>query len=109
MPFSRVAEQRIREALAEGRFDNLPGAGQPIDLEEYFKTPAELRLAYSVLKSANCVPEAVQLMNEVSHLERAVEETTDPAARQSLRQALGHRQTQLAIARERARRTARSE
>jgi len=26
----RVAENRIREAMAEGQFDNLPGEGKPI-------------------------------------------------------------------------------
>ncbi len=30
-----VAENRIREAMAEGKFDNLPGLGRPIpDLDE---------------------------------------------------------------------------
>lgn len=33
----RVAENRIREAVAQGRFDNLAGAGKPIaDLDEPF-------------------------------------------------------------------------
>jgi hypothetical protein len=27
MPFSRIAESRIREAMEQGQFDNLPGAG----------------------------------------------------------------------------------
>jgi hypothetical protein len=29
VPFSRIAEQRIQEALAQGEFENLPNAGQP--------------------------------------------------------------------------------
>jgi hypothetical protein len=29
----RLAEKRIEEAMKEGKFDNLPGAGKPLDLE----------------------------------------------------------------------------
>jgi len=36
MAFSRIAENRIKEAMAQGQFENLPGAGQPLNLEEYF-------------------------------------------------------------------------
>ncbi|MGH9147546.1 MAG: DnaJ family domain-containing protein, partial [Vicinamibacterales bacterium] len=43
MPFSRIAENRIREAIDRGEFENLPGAGQPVNLEEYFSTPDDLR------------------------------------------------------------------
>ena len=33
----RVAENKIREAIEQGKFDNLPGAGKPIaDLDEPF-------------------------------------------------------------------------
>jgi hypothetical protein len=97
MPFSRIAENRIREAMAQGQFENLPGAGQPLNLEEYFSTPEDLRMAYSILRSANCVPAEVELLNEVSRLERAIAENADPAARQSLQRALTDRQTQLAV------------
>ena len=102
MPFSRVAENRIREAMKEGVFDNLPGAGKRIDLEEYFSTPVELRLAYSILRSANCVPTEVELLKEVSRLEQAVEQAKDAADRRSLQRALTERQTELAITLERA-------
>ena len=42
MVFDRIADKRIREAMSEGKFDHLPRKGA-IDLEEYFKLPAELR------------------------------------------------------------------
>jgi hypothetical protein len=97
MPFSHIAETRIREAMEQGHFDNLPGVGQPLNLEEYFSTPEEVRMAYSMLKSANCVPAEVELLNQVSRLERAVAQTADVTARESLRRELTHRRTQLAI------------
>ena len=97
MPFSHIAEKRIREAIAQGQFENLPGAGQPLNLEDYFSTPEEVRMAYSILKNAKCVPAEVELLNEVSRLERAVAQTTDVRDRESLQRELTNRRTQLAI------------
>ena len=101
MPFSRIAETRIREAIAQGEFDNLPGSGKPLNLEEYFSTPEELRMAFSILKNANCAPAEVELLNEVSRLQRAIAEFSDAATKQELQRALVQRQTELAIAFER--------
>lgn len=101
MLFSLIAERRIREAIAQGEFENLPGAGKPLNLEEYFSTPEDLRIALSILKNAHCAPAEVELLNEIWRLEQAITETVDTAAKQDLRHRLVHRQTQLAIARER--------
>src|SRR5215510_3919535 len=101
MPFSRVAESRIREAIAQGEFDNLPGAGKPLNLEEYFSTPEDLRMAFSILKNANCAPAEVELLKEVARLQHAIAETSDPAAKQELQQTLTNRRTELAMALER--------
>ena len=101
MPFSHIAEHRIREAIAQGEFQNLPGAGKPLSLEEYFSTPEDLRIAFSLLKNANCAPVEVELLNEVSNLTHAIAATSDAATKQSLQRTLIHRQTQLALALER--------
>src|SRR5215831_15640461 len=101
MPFSRVAERRIQEAIAHGEFKNLPGSGKPLNLEEYFSTPEDLRMAYSILKNANCTPAGVELLNEVSRLKEIIAETSDVATRQELQRVLGDRQTELAILLER--------
>jgi hypothetical protein len=101
MPFSHTAENRIREAMAQGEFENLAGAGKPLNLEEYFSTPEDLRLAYSILKNANCTPAEVELLNEVSRLKHTIAEASDPATKQELQRALVDRQTQLAIMLER--------
>ena len=83
--------------MAQGYFENLPGAGQPLSLEEYFNTPEEVRMAYSILKGANCAPAEVELLNEISRLERALAQTADVTARQSLQRNLANRRTELAI------------
>ena len=50
--FSCLAEERIREAQKNGVFENLPGKGKPLVLEDLSLVPADLRLAYHVLKNA---------------------------------------------------------
>ena len=103
MPFHRTAENRIREAIAEGKFENLSRAGEPLNLEEYFSTPEDLRMAYSILKNANCPPAEVELLKEISRLKEALARADDDATRQSLHHALARRQTELAIMLERRR------
>ena len=77
MAFERIAQHRIQAAIEAGEFDNLPNAGQKIDLESYFALPPHLRMAYSVLKSANCVPQEIELLNEVARAEAAVAAAAD--------------------------------
>lgn len=101
MPFSRLAEARIREATEQGVFENLPGAGKPLNLEEYFNTPEDQRMAFSILKNANCAPPEVEMMKEVSRLEHAIAEASDAATRKPLQRILTYRRIQLAIALER--------
>jgi hypothetical protein len=61
-------DEIIRNAMERGEFDNLAGAGKPIDLSAYFDTPEEMRLAYSVLKSADILPQEAELLKEIAAL-----------------------------------------
>src|SRR5688572_12462617 len=97
MSFNRIAENRIREAMEQGAFDNLPGAGRPVSLEEYFSTPEDMRMAYSILKNANCRPIEVELLNEIARLEQAMAAASDAAARAAHQRDLALRRTELAI------------
>ena len=48
-----LAERRIEEAIARGEFDDLPGAGRPLELHEPDPAlPAELRLACRLIRNA---------------------------------------------------------
>lgn len=66
--FSRIAEQRIREALENGEFDNLKGQGKPIIFEDETWIPEDLRMAYRFLKNAGCIPPELEERNEVVNL-----------------------------------------
>jgi hypothetical protein len=58
----------IRDAMARGEFDNLPGHGKPLNLDSYFSAPEDLRMAWSVLRNAGYLPEEVQLMKDIAAL-----------------------------------------
>ena len=46
-----LIEQKVREAAANGSFDNLPGAGKPQDLTDDLLVPEDLRMVHRVLKN----------------------------------------------------------
>jgi hypothetical protein len=64
-PLARIAEEKIRESMARGEFDNLPGAGKPLVLEDDSMVPEELRVAYKILKNAGCLPPELELRKEI--------------------------------------------
>eukprot|EP00929_Paragymnodinium_shiwhaense_P062432 TRINITY_DN31166_c0_g1_i1.p1 TRINITY_DN31166_c0_g1~~TRINITY_DN31166_c0_g1_i1.p1 ORF type:complete len:205 (-),score=47.92 TRINITY_DN31166_c0_g1_i1:317-850(-) len=51
----RIAEQRIKEALSRGSFDNLKGAGQPLPEDRADLTDADA-LGAKILKDAGALP-----------------------------------------------------
>jgi len=51
-----IAERKIADAAAQGEFDNLPGAGRPLDLDEDPLVPEEQRMANRILRNAGFKP-----------------------------------------------------
>lgn len=76
--FEQIAEQRIREAIERGDFDDLDGQGRPLVLEEDEVVPSELRMAYKVLKNAGYVPEEVDLRRDIAEVEDLLGRVQDP-------------------------------
>lgn len=81
-------EQIIQDAIARGEFENLPGAGKPIDLSAYFDTPEEIRVAYSILKSADILPQEAELLKEITALKDAVDAEQSATKKKRLLKAL---------------------
>lgn len=77
--WEELAEKAIREAQERGEFDNLPGAGKPLPLEDEPFVPPELRMAYTVLKNAGFVPPEVAEQREIRSLLECLERESDPA------------------------------
>ncbi|PKM79135.1 MAG: hypothetical protein CVU88_07340 [Firmicutes bacterium HGW-Firmicutes-13] len=62
--FYKIAEGKIQEAIQEGVFDNLPGKGKPLNLEDMSNVPPELRIGYKILKNAGILPEEFRLKKQ---------------------------------------------
>jgi hypothetical protein len=75
--FRLVAERRIQEAIDEGKFDDLPGKGKPLDLEEDVSTPAHLRVANRILKNAGVLPDWMQLDAEIDRQRESIRRASD--------------------------------
>lgn len=83
-PFSVIqfiAEQRIAEAQAQGVFDNLPGTGRPLELEDMSHVPEELRMAYKILSNAGCLPPELEQRKELNRLVDLLEQCEDEQER----------------------------
>jgi hypothetical protein len=80
-PVSALAEQRIAEAIERGELDNLPGAGRPLVLDDDADVPAELRVAYRLLKNAGMVPPEVELRRELTSAEQLLALASTPEDR----------------------------
>lgn len=62
-----------------GAFDNLEGAGEPLKLAEDGHIPEELRIAYKILKNADCLPPEIELKKEILMTEDLLAGMTDTA------------------------------
>jgi hypothetical protein len=77
--FSKIVEERIRMAQKRGQFKNLAGSGKPLVLEDDSHIAAELRLAYKILKNADCLPPEVELKKEIERTEELLGGMEDTA------------------------------
>jgi hypothetical protein len=82
--FDALVEKHVREAQAQGVFDNLPGAGQPLKLDDDAMVPEELRAAYRILKNSGYVPPEVEALRDLREIELMLENTRDEAERNTL-------------------------
>lgn len=86
--FEIIAERRIEEAMASGKFDDLELAGIPVDLTDYFNLPPELRMAWTILRNANCVPVEVSVAREIGALKERLRSCSSEEERAELHRAL---------------------
>ena len=77
--FDKIVEERILDAQRKGEFDNLPGVGKPLDLEESGSVPEDLRIAYKILKNADYIPPELELKKEIRKTEELLAGMEDTA------------------------------
>jgi hypothetical protein len=88
MSLGKFIEEQIRNAMEAGEFDNLEGAGKPLNLDDYFAAPEDVRMGYSVLKSNKFVPAEVEMMREINELKEKVNICTDETEKKKLNKIL---------------------
>lgn len=71
----RLAERRIEQAMAEGKFDNLPGAGKPLKLEPAPADEAARALwwALRIMKQNDVLPPEIERRRAIAALRDQVE------------------------------------
>lgn len=82
--FWRIAEERILDAQRAGAFDDLPGKGKPLNLEDLSWVPEDLRIGYLVLKNAHVLPPEAELLKDIHTLEDLLKHVEDEAHRRAL-------------------------
>lgn len=69
----------INQAMRNGEFDQLPGAGKPLKIEDDSHTPEHLRMAHKMLRDHNMPPEWIleskSLDEARESIDRAIERT----------------------------------
>jgi len=70
--FEIIAERKIVEAMEEGKFDNLPGKGQPLEIDPQWLVPPHLRIAATILHNAQILPEWAQTDREIVTAREAI-------------------------------------
>jgi hypothetical protein len=93
MSFQKSVDEKIKEAILRGEFDDLPGRGRPLDLDAYFAMPEHLRMGYSILKSAGIIPEEMELLRQIEGLKKSLDSSTSRIENKALRQQLSEKLT----------------
>ncbi len=79
-----IVEKRIREAQERGEFDDLPGAGAPLEPEDNALVPEELRPAYRILRNSGFLPPELQIYREIRDVEQLLQRVADDGERARL-------------------------
>jgi len=73
----KIADEKIREAMERGDFDNLPGKGKPLQLDDDSHLPQDIRLTFKILKNAGCLPPELELRKEIRTMEELLSNMED--------------------------------
>jgi hypothetical protein len=88
--FEKIVEERIKKAQRDGEFENLPGRGHPLDLAQDHYIPEDMRLAYKMLKNADCLPPEIEMRKEVARTEELLANMPDTAERHRIMKKLNY-------------------
>ncbi|HXX54311.1 MAG TPA: DnaJ family domain-containing protein, partial [Thermodesulfovibrionales bacterium] len=79
--FAKIAEERIRRAIEDEEFANLPNAGKPLTFDDETWIPEDMRLSYRILKNAGCIPPELEKRREILNLKVLLDTLDDDKER----------------------------
>jgi PAS domain-containing protein len=83
-PFFHVVERQLEQAERDGAFENLPGRGRPLELEDLSMVPPELRASWILLRSSGFVPPELEARKDWVRLQDLLAACADAAERPRL-------------------------
>nr|WP_263323184.1 DnaJ family domain-containing protein [Neobacillus sp. Marseille-Q6967] len=89
--FQIVSEDKIKKAYKDGEFENLPGFGKPMQMEDLSGIPEELRMAYKMLKNAGYTEEEGRLRQEMMTIEDLIKKCDDRSEKENLQRKLNEK------------------
>lgn len=85
MDFSHiVSEDKIKRAIKDGDFQNLPGMGKPLPKDDAAHLPESLRMGYRILKNAGMAEDEGALKKELMTIDHLIEKCYDEKERDQL-------------------------
>ncbi|POM99520.1 hypothetical protein BJH90_17350 [Bacillus halotolerans] len=79
-----VSEDKIKRAIKDGEFDNLPGMGKPLPKDDAAHLPESLRMGYRMLKNAGMAEDEGALKKELMTLNHLFSKCYDEKEREQL-------------------------
>lgn len=98
MKLSDLAESQILKAQAEGQFDNLKGAGKPLNLTA--DGGSAEAIGFRIMAEAGALPREIDLQKAVQDQARLLKETVGEEARKREMRKLADLQMRLEMERE---------
>lgn len=74
---TQIAERRIAQAIEDGTLNTDNWRNRPLPLDDDSFVPADLKMAYKILKNSGYLPPEVETRKEVQKLEDLIARTED--------------------------------
>lgn len=94
---SQLAEERIKQSIADGDFDHLEGKGKPLPKDSLTGVPDDLRMSYRIMKNSGYLPKEVILNKEIASLRDLLKCCHHPDEQENIRQKLSEKEVQFRL------------
>ncbi len=76
-----LIDQQLRKLIDDGQFQNLPGEGKPLNLDDDSNTPSDSRMAFKIMKDNDIHPPWITEAKEIDSRREAIHKQLNTAIR----------------------------